>query len=91
VNDRLLAGRLLFEVVGETNGLCAILDEAFAAPQSHIGQAAGQIAEEMGDAALPSLPALKAALWHKDRFVRQRAGMLIRKLAPQELPINQAK
>jgi len=91
VNDRLLAGQLLFRALGETNELCAIVDEGFAAPQSHIGQGAGQIAEAMGEAALPSLPALKAALWHKDRFVRQRAGMLILKLAPQELPINQGK
>ena len=50
----------------------------------------GQIADEIGDAALPSLPTFKAALWHKDKFVRERAGMLLLKLAPQAVPINQA-
>jgi len=36
----------------------------------------------MGDAALPALPAFEAALWHRDRFVREYAGRLILKLAP---------
>jgi hypothetical protein len=87
LNDRLAAGRWLFHSLGETNDLCALLDEAFAAPESHIGQGAGQIAQEMGPAALPSLPAFTAALWHRDKFVRQQAGLLICKLAPQQVPI----
>jgi hypothetical protein len=45
----------------------------------------------MGDAALPALPAFEAALWHRDRFVREYAGRLILKLAPRELPINESK
>ena len=45
----------------------------------------------MGAAALPALPALKAALWHRDRIVRQYAGRLMLRLAPQELPINKSE
>ena len=88
LNDRLFAGRLLFESLGETNGLCSLIAEGFRAPESFIGQTAGQIAEKMGDAALPAVPAFRAALWHRDQFVRDCAGRLILKLAPQELPIN---
>jgi hypothetical protein len=91
INDRLLAGRFLFETLGETNGLCQLIEEGFRSPESFIGQTAGNIASEMGNAALPSVPTFKAALWHQDQFVRARAGRLILKLAPQELPINQGK
>ena len=91
LNERLLAGRLLFESLGETNGLCSLLAEAFNAPQSVIGQNAGHLADEMGPAARPALASFKAALWHKDVFVRQQAGMLLIKLAPEDLPINGAK
>jgi hypothetical protein len=91
LRDRLLAGRFLFEVLGETNGLCALVEEGFRSPESYIGQSAGNIADEMGDAALPCLPAFESALWHQDQFVRAWAGRLILKLAPQELPINDPK
>jgi hypothetical protein len=37
LNDRLLAGRLMFEAVGETNGLCELLNEGFKSPDSFIG------------------------------------------------------
>jgi HEAT repeat protein len=40
----------------------------------------------MGQEARPAIPALKAALWHKDRFVRERAGKALRKIAPDEMP-----
>jgi RNA polymerase sigma factor (sigma-70 family) len=88
LKDRLLAGGWLFESLGETNGLCSLIAEAFGAPESFIGQDAGQIAERMGGAALPAVPAFKAALWHRDRFVREYAGRLMLKLAPQDLPIQ---
>ena len=88
LKDRLLAGGWLFESLGETNSLCSLIAEAFRAPESFIGQDAGQIAGEMGTAALPAVPAFKAALWHRDQFVREYAGRLILKLAPQELPIR---
>ncbi len=91
LNERLLAGRLLFQSLGETNGMCSLIAEAVKAPESFIGQSACQIAEELGVAALPALPAFKVALWHKDRFVRERAGMLVIKLAPEEIPVNEAK
>jgi hypothetical protein len=78
----------MFEAVGETNGLCELLNEGFKSPDSFIGQSAGNLADKMGDAALPSLAAFKAAMWHQDQFVRAWAGRLILKLAPQELPIN---
>jgi hypothetical protein len=91
INPRLLAGRLLYQTVGETNRMCALIAEAFQDSRSFPGQNAGQIAEKMGTNALPALPAIKAALWHKDRFVRERAGTLILKLAPEELPINEPK
>jgi hypothetical protein len=88
LQDRLLAGGWLFESLGETNGLCSLIAEGFRASESGIGQTAGQIAGRMGGAALPDVPAFKAALWHRDQFVREYAGRLILKLAPQELPIQ---
>jgi hypothetical protein len=91
LNEMLLAGRLLFQSVGETNGLCSLVAEGFKAPESFIGQSAGNLAEAMGEAALPALPAFKKALWHQDKFVRQKAGELRLKLDPQEIPINAAK
>jgi hypothetical protein len=91
LTDRLLAGRLLFKAVGETHGLCLLIEEGFKSPESFIGQTAGQLADQIGDAALPAVPAFKAALWHRDQFVRQCAGRLILKLAPQQLPINESE
>ncbi len=91
LNDRLLAGRLLFESLRETDGLCALIEEGFESPESFIGQTAGQLADQIGDAALPAVPAFKAALSHRDGFVREHAGRLILKLAPQQLPINGSK
>ncbi|HXP60876.1 MAG TPA: HEAT repeat domain-containing protein, partial [Dongiaceae bacterium] len=88
LHERLLAGEWLFESLGETNGLCSLIAEGLRAPEPFTGQIAGQIAEQMGDAALPALPAFKAALWHRDPGVREYAGCLILKLAPQELPIQ---
>jgi hypothetical protein len=91
LEDRLFAGAWLFETIGETNGLCPIISEAFQRPESFMGQNAANLADEMGDAARPALPAIRAALWHKDVFVRQRAGILMLKLAPEEIPINEGK
>ncbi len=91
LNDRLEAGSVLFQTVGETNGLCALITEAFRSPESFPGQGAGQIADKMGLAALPALPAFKEALWHKDVFVRQYAGRLVLKLAPRDLPVNEGR
>jgi len=91
LNDRIIAGRLLFESLGETNDLCLLIEEGFKSPQSHIGQSAAHLADLMGRAALPTVPALKQALWHKDKFVRERAGQLLRKLAPEALPIQERK
>ena len=88
LRDRLVAGRWLFQTVGETDGLCALIEEGFKAPESYLGQVAGQIADQMGAAAMPCLPAFKAALWHQDRFVREWAGRLVCKLAPEALPIQ---
>ena len=90
-SNRLQASERLFAALGETNGLCALIAEGLRAEESNLGLDAGRIAEEMGAAALPALPALKAALWHRDRFVRQYAGRLLLKLAPQALPINESK
>jgi hypothetical protein len=91
IGNRLFAGRLLYLTVGDTNGLCDIISEALQDKRSFIGQNACNDAEKMGTNALPALPALEAALWHKDRFVRERAGALVLKLAPQDLPINEPK
>jgi RNA polymerase sigma factor (sigma-70 family) len=92
LGNRLLAGRLLFKSLGETDGLCSLIAEALRAHrESNLGVQAIQIADEIGDAALPAVPALKAALWHRDGFVRRWAGRLLLKLAPQEIPINQSK
>jgi hypothetical protein len=32
------------------------------------------------------IPWLKAALWHKDRLVREQAARALQKLAPGEMP-----
>jgi hypothetical protein len=71
--------------------LCALIEEGLKSPESNIGQTAAQLADQIGDAALPAVPAFKAALWHRDVFVRDHAGLLMLKLAPQELPINESK
>lgn len=89
--DRLFAGRLLFDSIGETNGLCAWIEDGLKSPETLIAQTAAQIGNEIGDAALPLVPVFKAALWDKDGFVREQSGLLILKLAPQELPINERK
>jgi len=44
------------------------------------------VLEKMGDAARPALPEIKAALQSPFSGVRDRAGLLLRKLAPQEMP-----
>jgi HEAT repeat protein len=88
MNARLLAARLLFESVRDTNGSCALIEEALKLPQSFVGQSATHLADIMGPAAQPAIPALKAALWHKDRYVRDGAGRVLRKLAPDEMPIR---
>jgi len=91
LTERLQAGRWLFEIRGDINGLCSLIEEAFRDQQASAGQMAAQIADRMGEAALPALPAFKAALWHKDVFVRHWAGRLVLKLAPEELPIQASK
>ena len=88
MNVRLLAARLLFESVGETNGACALIGEALKLPQSSVGQSAIHLADIMGPSARPAIPVLKAALWHKDRFVRDGAGRVLRKLAPEEMVLR---
>ena len=88
LNNRIIAGYWLYDAVGVTNDLITLIDEGFSASDSHIGQTAAHVADKIGPLALPTVPTLKRALWHKDKFVRARAGMLLRKLAPHELEID---
>ena len=89
LNQRLIPAGWLWQRTGETEPLLSLAIEGLKAPQSHIGQSAAQYLGEMGVGARPAIPALKAALWHKDKFVRQRAGKVLRKLAPEEMPLIQ--
>jgi len=89
LNQRLIPAGWLWQRTGETEPLLSLAIEGLKSPQSHIGQSAAQYLGEMGAGARPAIPALKAALWHKDKFVRQRAGKVLRKLAPEEMPLIQ--
>jgi hypothetical protein len=44
------------------------------------------VLEKMGDAARPALPEIKAALHSPSWAVRDWAGRLLRKLAPEQMP-----
>jgi hypothetical protein len=49
-------------------------------------QSALNVLEKMGDAARPAIPEIKAALHSLSTDVRDHAGRLLRKLAPEEMP-----
>jgi RNA polymerase sigma factor (sigma-70 family) len=83
---RLVASEWLWKRTGETNDVLPLCVEGLASQQSVIGQDAASILENLGQEGRPDVPALKAALWHDDRFVRERAGNTLRKIAPEELP-----
>lgn len=51
-----------------------------------VPQTAAHALDELGPAARPAIPALKSALWHRDRGVRETAAKILRKIAPEELP-----
>jgi len=86
LNNRLIASQWLWERTGETNDVLPLCVEGLASPESFIGQNASQVLEKMGSKARPDVPALQAALWHPDRYTRERAGKALRKIAPGEMP-----
>jgi RNA polymerase sigma factor (sigma-70 family) len=86
LNARISAAHWLWQRTGETDVLFPLFLEGLKSPDSVIGQEAAGFLGNLGDHALPAVPALKAALWHKDQYVRQSAGLALRKIAPQELP-----
>ena len=86
LSDRIIAAQWLWERTGETNSALTLCEEGLAAHESFLGQDAAQVLEKMGPAARPAVPALQAALWHKDRYVREYAGKALRKIAPDEMP-----
>jgi hypothetical protein len=86
LNDRVIAAKWLWKQTGETNDVLRLCIEGLAAPESHAGQNANSILRELGSEARSAIPALKAALWHSDTFVRHGAGKTLRKIAPEELP-----
>jgi len=86
LNDRITAARWLWERTGETNDVVALCVEGLASSEGFIGQTAAYTLEKMGPQAQLAVSALKAALWNKDRFVRERAGKALRKIAPDEMP-----
>lgn len=82
--ERRLAGERLFDSTGDTNGVWEFIEQGLA-PESKFGQWSIQWAGKMGPAAIPTL---RRALWHKDKFVRTRAGMILRKMAPEQLKVS---
>ena len=55
-------------------------------PLDDLGQNALDVLGKMGAAACPAIPEIKAALYSPSVGVRDRAGRLLRKLAPEEMP-----
>lgn len=83
---RISASGWLWKRTGETNAVLTLCEEGLASSENYLGEDAADVLEEMGAAARPAVPALQAALWHKDRFVREYAGKALRKIAPDEMP-----
>ncbi len=81
--NRLFASHWLNERTGDTDGMLSLLEDGL---QSDVGEIAASFLDEMGPAARPAIPALKAALWSQHRYVRESAGRILRKIAPNELP-----
>jgi hypothetical protein len=86
LGNRIIASLWLWERTGETNDVIPLCIEGLESSESYIGQNAANSLEKMGGQARASVPALKAALWHPDRYVRERAGKALRKIAPDEMP-----
>jgi RNA polymerase sigma factor (sigma-70 family) len=84
--DRLIASDWLNERTGDSDNMLSVLEEGLKSEDDYAGQVAAGILDDMGPAARPAIPALKAALWNQHRFVRERAGKILRKIAPGELP-----
>lgn len=83
---RLIAAHLWWQRSGEADLLLPACIEGLKRPDDNIAQTAVRFLGELGDRARPAIPALKAALWHTDLFVREDAGKVLRKIAPEELP-----
>ena len=81
---RRVAAERLFDSTGETNGVWEMIEDGLS-PESKLGQWSIAWAGKMGPAAIPIL---RRSLWHKDHFVRQEAGLWLRKLAPEELKLR---
>ena len=86
LNQRLLAAGWFWKRKGDPAVVLPLCIEGLAAPESHVGQIAASTLADMGPEGRPAIPALKAALWHNDRYVRERAGKALRKIAPEEMP-----
>jgi len=84
ITDRMVAAERLFDSTGETNGVWEMIEDGLS-PESKLGQWSITLAGKMGPAAIPIL---RRSLWHKDQFVRQQAGLWLRKLAPEELKLK---
>ncbi|MEW6303151.1 MAG: HEAT repeat domain-containing protein [Verrucomicrobiota bacterium] len=76
----------LFKFTGRTEHPLALISEGLASSEGQVGQSALTLAGNLGPAARPAIPAIKGALWHKDRYVRENAGLWLRQYAPEELP-----
>jgi hypothetical protein len=81
--DRLFASQWLKERTGDTDNMLSLLEDGL---KSDVGEIAASFLDEMGLAARTAIPALKAALWSQHRYVRESAGRILRKIAPNELP-----
>lgn len=84
--DRLCAARWSWEQTGNPTNLVRMAIEGLGSSDYISWQnAAGRLAG-LGQAARPAVPVLKKALWSGESIIRERAGELLREIAPEELP-----
>jgi RNA polymerase sigma factor (sigma-70 family) len=89
LDQRMDAAYNVWQKTGNPANILDLATEALTATNSPSG-AAGQImASELrriGAAARPAVPALTNALWHREYYIRMKAGAALQEIAPEELP-----
>jgi hypothetical protein len=85
-HERLFAAKWLWEKTGEPGTLVEAAVRALKSPDTDIAMLAAQTLIDMGEAARPAIPVLKASLWDQDGYKRAFAAKALLKLSPEELP-----